>query len=351
MPNKPQDYALVIGFNDYPHYGANGRPLRGAIHDAEAFGRWLTDKTVGGGLPDENCIVLKSSLLTADPPQPRKQQIDDALNTIWKRSGKTGARRFYFYFSGHGQTQSVDELALCLPHWAPDREAAAISYAEYRRFILECMKFSEVVFLMDCCRSRKIGARGQVSENTCPKPHEAAGGTLVFAGQATEFQEQAFEGENPQPIGDEEPVVHGHFTEALLAALRGGAARNGGGVPASELWTYLLKVVPRIAMRHGHIQKPRIDPFNIAPGDPHEPVFGAAPKITQADIVIAFRLGRSGNIRLEGPDLAIVRQGAASTGPWMETLPVGTYLLTDLSSSETMPLHLAAGEEERYVEF
>lgn len=350
MPTEPQDYALVIGFNDYPNYGTNGRPLRGAIRDAQAFGRWLIDKNTGGGLPDDNCIVLKSSLLTVDPPQPRKQQIDDALNVIWKRSGQTGARRFYFYFSGHGQTQTADELALCLPHWAPDREAAAISYVEYRRFILECMKFKEVVFLMDCCRSRKIGARGQLSENTCPKPHEGAGSALVFAAHATEFQAQAFEGQNPAPVGDDEPIVHGHFTEALLAALRGGAARNGGGVPASELRKYLRKVVPRIAMRYGHVQKPRIDPFDND-GEPDEPVFGAAPKITQADVNIVFRAVHAGMIRLEGPDLAVVREGPASGGPWAETLPVGTYLLTDLASGETMPLHLAAGDEERHVEF
>ncbi len=165
MPNELNDYALVIGINDYPFYGLAGRPLHGAIRDAQAVREWLIDKEIGGGLPDDNCKLIVSSTNTADPPQPRRNKIDDALGDIWqtveeRAKGGQQPRRFYFYFSGHGQAQLTEDVALCMPNWAKNRQAAALSFREYMRFIVNCLGFREVVILMDCCRARKIGSAG-----------------------------------------------------------------------------------------------------------------------------------------------------------------------------------------------
>jgi len=353
MPVQEQDYALVIGFNHYPRYGKNGRSLRGAIQDAKEFSKWLTDKNIGGGLPDENCKLIVSSVSTVNPPQPRKDRIDDCLEEIWTQAQKTGARRFYFYFSGHGQTQVDQDVFLCLPTWARNREAAALSIRKYQQVISQCIPFQEIVIFMDCCRSLKVGARGQESELSCPLPHAAAGLTAVFVGHATEFQAQSFEsaiaGEGDDE--DNEPIVRGHFSEALMAALRGAAARETGGVPASSLVKYLRKVVPRIARRHRHEQRPRFEPFDIPEGDPAEPIFGAALPIKTVDVKFSFKASRSGEILLEGPELQQIRVSDAATGPWEETLEPGTYMLTEKSTGEFMSVHLNPTEGEFNVEF
>jgi hypothetical protein len=356
MPLEPKDFALVIGINHYPNYGSSGRPLEGAIRDAKAIWNWLTDQTIGGGLPPENCHLLLSSLNTVDPPQPRKDKIDEALDKIWQaarkaQEGGVEPRRFYFYFSGHGQSLGPEDVALCMSNWARNREAAALSVKKYLNFVQECLPFREVVVFLDCCRSRKINARAQESELTCAAPRDAAGQTQVFVAYATEFQAAAFEGGPSPPAEDDEPIVHGHFTEALLAALRGGAARPAGGVTASNLWRYLYRMVPRIAKRHRHEQSPIISPFAIPPDDPNEPVFGAAPRLAMVDVKIAFTPARQGPIKLEGPNLEVVRQGEVASGPWEETLPLATHLLTDLGTGARQDFIPQAAEGEFYVEF
>ncbi|KAA3624791.1 MAG: hypothetical protein DWQ02_22625, partial [Bacteroidetes bacterium] len=43
MPIQPNDFALVIGIDDYPDF----RSLNGAINDAEDFAHWLMDHDSG----------------------------------------------------------------------------------------------------------------------------------------------------------------------------------------------------------------------------------------------------------------------------------------------------------------
>lgn len=357
MREEPGDYALVIGIDDYPLYGANGRNLKGAIHDARLVCEWLTNKTIGGGLPPENCHLITSTKNTVDSPQPRKAKVDDAFEQLRRQAvaqvEKSGVepRRFYFYFSGHGQSLGTEDVALCMANWSRSRPSASISFKNYQEFVVNCLPFKEVVILLDCCRSRKINARAVNTELGCEIPSATAGQTQIFVAYATEFQAAAFEGGQPALTEEEEPIVHGHFTEALLAGLRGGAARPPGGVPASRLWTYLNKVVPRIARRHRHEQTPRIIPFSIPPEDPCEPVFGAAPRIETVDVKIGFTARRQGPIKLEGPALELIRQGEAASGPWEDTLPLATYLLTDLGTKETQAISPHGGEGEIHVEF
>jgi len=349
MPVNDRDFALVVGINHYPNYGSQGRPLKGAIGDAEDFHRWLLDPDTGGGLPAANCQLIRSSIATVDPPQPKKARIDEALETIWNASKSTGARRLYFYFSGHGQTQTHDDVALCMSNWAINRQAAAISFRKYLDFIVECTAFEEIVMLMDCCRSRKIGARGQETELTCPLPD--AGSPKIFVAHATGFQTTAHEAVTGVLTADNEPLVRGHFTRALMAGLQGSAARGLGGVTVSGLALFLKKVVPRIAKRSQHEQEPQPEMRNFVPGGPDEPVLGAATRVETVDVTIHFTAARTSRIRLDDPRARPIRVGEASTGPWEETLEAATHLLTDLETGEEMPLklHEFAGEAE--IEF
>src|SRR5437667_152753 len=97
---QPNDYAIVIGIDDYPGY----RPLKGAISDAQEFAEWLCDDTQGGGLPSDNCKTVYS---TPDPLIPLQAQVDEAFVGVFSAipKGKL-ARRLYVYFSGHGTAES-----------------------------------------------------------------------------------------------------------------------------------------------------------------------------------------------------------------------------------------------------
>ena len=192
MPEHANDYAVVIGLNDYPQFGSQGRPLDGAIQDAERFARWLGDTDTGGGLPADNC---KKILSVADPLGPNKLVIDLALGSIITAAREAGGgRRLYFYFSGHGQAKKrARRGAVPLPL------VAAVPVRGLERSALQghaaasCSPFEEVVILLDCCRIRSIDATGSESEIGCAIPVDGAGSKRFMLGFATEFQNAAME--------------------------------------------------------------------------------------------------------------------------------------------------------------
>src|SRR5438094_5015687 len=139
MLNNDQDYALVIGIDDYPNY----TPLKGAKKDAERFANWLKDKEIGGGLPDDNCKLIVSD---PNPISPGWDKVNDKLVEIYVKAKRSERRRFYFYFSGHGQTSTSSELNLCLASWTDQDYGLrlALSYADWRTSIVACTGFGAV---------------------------------------------------------------------------------------------------------------------------------------------------------------------------------------------------------------
>ena len=349
---NPQDYALVIGINHYPNY----RSLFGAVEDAHEFAGWLTDQETGGGLPKANCIKILSR---GKPLKPVFDDIDVALGKIRAKAAKTGARRFYFYFSGHGQTGEIENVNLCLGRWAPaGASRLALSADGFYRYFAECAGFKEIVVLLDCCRLRVAGASGLPPGESCARPVESAGQARFFKAFGTEFLAPSFEAAAAAPDGNgaaaaggaavaatattAQADVRGHFTRALLAALRGGAAGPTPGVQPSALKEYLEREVPRIAARSKHLQTARV-PQNDLPDGPAF-LFGSAPASAPANVQIRFKDGRTGEIVLTGPDLAEIRRGPASSGPWMLPLAPGLHELKDMQSGEVVNIrHQPAG--------
>jgi hypothetical protein len=166
-------------------------------------------------------------------------------------------------------------------------------------------------------------------------------------GFAAEFQNPAMEAEVTEgAVGEEGPIVRGHFTEALLAGLYGGAASPNGGVTSSALKQYLELNVPRIASDHQHTQVAQV----VADfPDAAQPVFGSAKP--SANFRIEFSAGRTGEMVLEGPDLEEVKRGDASTGPWQLPLEKGRYLLRDLGAGEELVIPFRPGAEVTVVTF
>ncbi|WP_058555228.1 caspase family protein [Thiohalocapsa sp. ML1] len=258
MSEQPNDFALVIGINDYPQYGVGGANLQGAVDDARDFAAWLTAPD-GGGLPAAQCETILS---TAAPLHPERGAVDAALERLMDAAEPVAEpRRFYFYFSGHGHADEIDDVSLCMANWSFRRRQAALSSGAYRRFIHKCLRFREVVVILDCCRLREIAATGFGSELNCPRPESAAGSSRYFIAYATEFQQAAFE------HGGDGDRVRGHLTRALLEGLRGAAPRQpGGGVAAADLKAYLERRVPEMAGDHG--QRQQVEVASSLPAHP-----------------------------------------------------------------------------------
>jgi hypothetical protein len=350
MPVNALDYALVIGLNDYPSYGgANGRTLKGAIRDATDFADWLLDQNTGGGVPPANLKLVTS---TPNPLAPDKQRIDAELLSIVQAARQHGGRRLYIYFSGHGHVSGdvYNEVALCLPHWSADWRHAALSSSGYVNYVLKCSPFEEILVFFDCCRVKQVAALGENSGLDCPLA--VAQKRKVLWAYASEFLKPAFEGaasgNGAGTQDDPAEEVRGHFTKALLAALKAGAARPQGGVSVRSLKSYLESNVERIARGAGHNQRPQV-PLDMEDADQDAIVLGSA--VPEANVVIQFSPGRHGTIELEAPNLEILKAGDAATGPWRVRLEKGIYLLRELATGTEQTLRFVPAGEVVNVTF
>lgn len=343
MAKNPDDYALVVGINDYPNY----ENLQGAIEDAEDFAKWLFEDSDGGGLPQRE---FQKVLSKTDPMRPIQEEIDDALVAMFKTLHKNRGRRFYLYFSGHGLGQSNFGADLCMAKWSKEyRRKAALDSLDYLKMILGSGKFDEVIFFLDCCRVRQIKASGLPSTLDFVRPDDIAGHGRHFIGYATEFQNSAYEAATSNGAnGATQPAVRGHFTRALMNALRGGAAIASGGVPAQRLKEYLELHTPRIAAEHNHAQTPEV--INGLPAGSGA-AFGSFKPIGKVNICISFKAERTGIIVLEGPDLEEIKRGDVSTAPWNLHLERGWHAFRQLNTGETTQFRVESAEEVSDVEF
>ena len=332
---QPRDYALVVGIDDYPRYGSQGRNLKGAVRDAGRFYDWLTDSRTGGGLDPDNCRLLTSA---GNPLGLTQASVDVALDDLWTRARASddGGRRFYFFFSGHGQlVAGADAVtyaqSLCLPHWSRTMPHAAINADSYADVVKTCMPFEEVAMFVDCCRVPSVKVRAFDSSVGCSQPLDGFDLVNRMAFFAAEPMRRAFEGDFAAEDDDAEPEVHGFFTTALLEGLEAGSDRPGGGIGAEALWKHLDYRLPMLADARGRRQVPRRAPLLFS----DDVVFGAAkvaaPEAPDApNFEIRFTGDRVGPVRLLDADATPVREGMPGSGPWtVRLVPNRTYMLVD----------------------
>lgn len=355
MPyNEDRDYALVVGIDDYPRYGTQGRDLKGAIRDAKMFAEWLQDTENGGGLKKDHCRVITSE---GDPMALSKDAIDDGLDEIWAMASAhpQGGRRLYMFFSGHGQlvdssgTESYGQ-ALCLPRWSYRRPNSAILTNSYGRTVQKCMPFEEIAVFLDCCRVSTIRVRADYTSLGCNQFQNGHHNIKKQIFYAAEPMKRAFEdAQAPAGTDDEDgEIIHGHFTTALIDGLRRGSDRAGGGISAADLWEHLDYWVQKIADDAGHNQKPQTDPPVPYP----DMVFGKAkPADAGANFEIRFHDWRQGPVQLLNADADLIREGDPADGPWPVQLQQELYLLLDMSSQDQFSLHFRQEMEGSHVTF
>jgi uncharacterized caspase-like protein len=251
MANGDDDWAVVIGVQDYPKL--KGAPkLAGANADAKAFKKWLT---TGGGLKPNHIFDVTSK---AKPPTPNWTDANARFEQVAARvQAKQGpginaqqelGRRLYIYLSGHGIEASGPEgpePALL----TAEASGAFLAHVAGRRFaqkfaLAAC--FQEVLLFMDCCRT---SVPTQTLIDCTLRLQPANGKPKMFVAFATLSEKFAFEKNGG-----------GTFTAKLIEGLKGGAHVNGK-VTDLSLKAFLdsrFSQIPNDA--NGDPQRPEIRP-------------------------------------------------------------------------------------------
>jgi len=297
------DFGVVVGVEHYPAF----QSLRGAAKDATAFYEWLCERD-GGGLDRQRVELVLSNPTHGTPVQ---DEIDNKLhNVLAAAHALNGARRLYFYFSGHGATnrESGDDVALLLTRWSRSLGKLALSTEGYSSTLSGARLFDELAVFVDCCRSSSTIAVGVYPTLTL-NLLESRSPTRRFIAYATESGQPAFE--TPS-----DTTWHGIFTRRLLDILR----RSPCGVPAAALKDLLEREVKIEARKHGMIQSAHAEN-----GFSEYSCFGYG----GVSPVLELRFTtRRGSVVLIDGKLQRVAEHQACTTPWRLTLPVGLYRLT-----------------------
>jgi hypothetical protein len=276
MPNT-EDYAIVVGINQYPGFG----DLDGSERDAQSFYDWLTSRT-GGDVPTGNVKLILSSQFThaTDPNeakpivsdiQAKLDQLEDIANTNDENGrGTRVGRRLYFYFAGHGFAFDPRQTALLMANATISRTGYHIVAQSYANWFQLSGYFDEIILLLDCCQVRR-------QEGIAPNPPHfqrtfstSSNKVKCFYGFAAKWGRVALE------LGGGTMPVHGVFTAALLEGLKGKAADSQGRVTSTSLKNYLYtnmkKFLPPVVLND--------------PQAPKEPDFDTIPEVGN-DIIFA----------------------------------------------------------------
>jgi len=266
--DKSNDYAIVIGIKAY----SGLTPLNSAVKDAMRFIEWLRHDD-GGGIKGEGKLIpilgdtFTNDWLKAEP------NVDTVKNIFYKLGinlGKKIGRRLYVYFSGHGFTFEVDEIALAMANASPEYIENSISFNAFRNLFLQVGYFDQVVFILDCCREQakfdftpqsvahiklmkerfeKNSGIVPVAGGTAPPPRIVRDLSVL----ATAFGEQSF-----APMDKEIGERRGLLTKALLEGLGGKAVLHDGSITVASLKQYVYERVKILAKDHNVRQEAQI---------------------------------------------------------------------------------------------
>ena len=257
-----EDYAIVVGLQNYPALD-NGQPsLSGPENDAKAFIAWLVSKD-GGDVADDGIHIQK--ILSSDYKgpfnslseiRPWAADIETAfkkLKDISDNNFKANkplriGRRLYVFMAGHGMApESVNvnevpqkEAVLLTPNVERTNVGTSHVLSAYATsWFCNNTCFDEVFLFMDCCRENALlMGRNFFLPNT---------GTVNTGVRCSMFATKWSRLAREQMMNDEN-AVRGVFTKTLLLGLDGAAAeivpgRNDGMgvITVASLRGYLIQ--------------------------------------------------------------------------------------------------------------
>ena len=331
------DYAIVIGINDYPNFSS----LNSACNDALVMHEWLSSNS-GGGIPKNQCKLLLSGV---NPSKPLYMHVDEEMQILFDMASKNKeAKRFYFYFSGHGIGESPDDNALCMADWSRTFRIRALSSREYINNIVNTGYFSEVFFLLDCCRNNLVGCKGLPPSNPSIGAGEKTGGCKKFIAYATDYTNPAFQ---PSNTKEEITLNNSFFTKALIEGLNGAAADPSTGIITPQrLKQHTTTKTHEYALKEKKQQRVEIiDGLND-----DTIITKIKPKSTH--LTIRFNISRYGNkINLLDANLDTIST-IADKELWIHNLNRnGLYLLQDETLHEELPIKIQINQETYEIEF
>lgn len=237
LPQRPQDFALVVGVERYatlPEARFSERDASAFVAHAEAL-----------GVPPRNIIHLAG-------PLAGYASLKKYLES-WLPKNVTPESRVYFFFSGHGAPDTETRDAYLVP-WDGDPSFLKDTAYPLKRLYekLDALKAKEVIVAMDACFSgaggRSVLAKGarplvaQVTKAAAPPK------LTVFAAATGE-----------QITSTLEDQGHGTFTYYFLQGLGGDAKDPTGKITARGLFDYLKPRVQDAARRQNRDQEPVLD--------------------------------------------------------------------------------------------
>ena len=329
------DYAIVVGINDYPHPTLPN--LEGPENDANAFYEWLHSAD-GGDVPSENIELILSSKFPKR--RPNVSDIDnfidiklmdmdlENLTDCSQGIGRKG-RRLFLFFAGHGltprgMTRGMDEIALLTSDASMLGTGNHISGKHYGGWFWDAALFEEIILLMDCCRDVYSEAQLNVQPWEKVACDQESLGVHSFYAFSTQFSQPANEGE----ISGE---IRGYFSAALTDGLKY-AIDEQGRVTAKSLKNYIFNRMKELQNDKSY-QEPDIAIHpSSASGD--EIVF-CEPGIKKAPVTISFETQYLGHeiVIIEGDNIRKVEERIQSANKeWHVELSIGkkyTIIQTD----------------------
>jgi hypothetical protein len=250
-----ENFAIVIGIDNYQKANDGLTQLSAAVRDATAFIDWVNDPK-GGNVKKEHTFKLLSP---DDKHIPTQAEFDREFGIFLDvlRNDLSPKGRFYFYFAGHGVANPYDdgENYLCMADWTKFYSHRALSIADGVSFLSFLGLFEEIVFMIDCCRTTFIRASKGFFGPPNVNLGNAKGKNSLFVALAVPYGEKSNEAPSINPdTGLAEN--RGVFTEVLIEGLKGRASNASGVVDHDSLTNYLKMEVPKRAQEKKIRQSP-----------------------------------------------------------------------------------------------
>ena len=231
------NWAIVVGINQYENLLGKHKQLNYAVRDAEQIGQFLENHA---GFNVQLCTDNSEPFVGGFQTRPRRNNL---INLLKNGIGRArGADNFWFFFSGHGALGDHQDYLLTCDFVPGSIQDTAISVNFVIDSLMSCSP-QNITLVLDMCRygiedgSKSIGEIGvQTIENA---NHQ--GITTIFS---------CGRGEESYEIPE---IKHGAFTYALMEGLKQYSTPR-------ELEQYLGHRVPQVNKKFG---KPAQNPLII----------------------------------------------------------------------------------------
>lgn len=336
------DFAIVVGIHGYPVL----QDLDGPENDAIAFRDWLIDPA-GGNVPANHVQFIVTSkwkmpFRSVDLAKPTAVRIQAAVEKLQNLAEKHIAkglelpfgRRLYLYMAGHGFAPRDDQTGLLMANATKIRVGPGFHVlGEYTAdWFYHAGYFNEIVLIMDCCREvYAVPALNMPYKAvTAPDAVERVRGFYAFGTKWSRLSRE-------RPING---VVHGVFTAALLAGLRGAAAEpnTNGQITTDSLWNYLRDNM-KTFLTPELLNNPEVpkQPDKRDYGGSFVLVTVAAPPAYPVTVHLpANSAGKKVNI-LGSPQFTLVASTNAAPPLWQLSLDRGVYMAQILADGLQSP--------------